>query len=263
MTLNNENSDLITRRLGQALEGEASRNPLPSDFAVTLVDGLRDRPRPSWVSLLAVPMLAGAVVVAVVAAAILISLPRSGVSGPGSSGSLSTHTPDLSHYSADDISFDYPADWRIIEQGINTRHYQWIPVVLGTGEWMLNCQPVQPSGDIVSGITCGRDIFTVAAGEVVVEMYTWWGPPGLIATPPPTAVVLPTGWWATVSDTADASIWQIYVPGWPQPLTVEARFADPGVEGMRAAVKSLVEGLAVSPTPVAPSASADLPASAQ
>jgi hypothetical protein len=192
-------------------------------------------------------------VVGVAAVALVLAIsPRLIGPAPGSSSEPSVSSEpspvaDLAHYDHNGISFTYPTDWRVIEEGIAPRHYQWIPVVIGTGGWTLNCQAIPPSGDSLGGVTCGQDIFTVGAGEIVVEIYTWQGPGGPIQTAPPSATQLPSGWPATREDGTARSVWQIYLPGWLKPLTVEARFDAAMAESARAQVQALVESLAVSP----------------
>jgi hypothetical protein len=141
------------------------------------------------------------------------------------------------------VSFDYPANWRIIQEGVEAGSYRYIAVVLGTGDWKLN-GTVDPAANPSSGcLSCGPDIFTLAAGEIVVEMYTLEGPMPIPHTPAPAAILLPNGWRATVEDTTSSSTWQVYVPGWGYPLTVRARFADPGSDDARAALRRAVESL--------------------
>ena len=248
-----DDDEPLTRRLAETLEAEARRNMLPPDYAASVTDGLPDR-RQSLMAVAGPAAIAVTAVLAVAAVAVGVSLlPRpAGTASPTPAASTSA-APGLAHYAAEGslaggISFDYPADWHIIQQGIVARHYQWVPVVLGTGDWHLNCQLIPPSGDSVGGTTCGQDIFTVGTGQIVVEIYAWQGPPGATQTPPPGAAVLPAGWRAVVADTASSSTWRIYLPGWLQPLTVEARFAGPDSEDARSQVKRLVESLAVSPT---------------
>ncbi len=243
----------MTRRLASALESDARRNPLPADFAATLTDGLPDQSR-GLLSLLAAPTLAVTAVLAIAGVALVLQLlPGSTISGAPASSSISSPAPPgTAHFSglmsASTISFDYPDDWRIIEQNTIMRHYQVIPVVLGTGDWAPDCQPAVPTDGVVSGITCGpTDVFTVGPGQIVVEIYQWnrLGDTAS-ATAPPGAIQLPSGLWATVTDTATSSTWQIYNLGVDPPTTIEARFADPGAEQLRAAVRSLVQSLRVA-----------------
>jgi len=238
-------------RLRAALHEEARMAPLSEDFAseaVSLFPDRRARQRFALPAVAAIVVLAVAVAVAVVVS----SFVRSPVStGPPSSAfSTSAGSPSsgqLTQYTSDTLTFDYPSGWRIIEEGINARHYQWIPVIIGTGDWQLNCQAIPPSGDSLGGVTCGQDIFTIGPGQVVVEFYTWQGPFGQAQTPPPTAFELPNGLAATLEDGTGSSIWKIYVPGWLGPLVVEARFADPGGEAIRADVRRIVESVVVLP----------------
>lgn len=77
--------DMIGERLGGALEGEARRNPLPSDFATSIAASLEDRAarRFSWFS--GIPAVAATVVLAIVAVAVPLSLTRPSTPGPGAS----------------------------------------------------------------------------------------------------------------------------------------------------------------------------------
>jgi hypothetical protein len=149
----------------------------------------------------------------------------------------------LTRYTNSVFSFDYPAAWPVITDGIGeVRHYEWIPIVLGTGAWELNCHETPPSGDSLGGVSCGADIFTVDPGEVVVEVYLWMTP-FAEETPPPNAVMLPGSLPAVVTDTSSTSLWKIYLAGYPQPLVVDARFAGPDGERFRAQVRRLVESI--------------------
>lgn len=241
------------QRLRSALHEEARREPLSADFAVRVADLLPDRGA-RRLSLAALPAAAVVVVLSIGVAFVLSPLGRSPISlpllpSPSPIGSTPSPSADLARYVNDSFSFDYPATWRVIDEDINARHYQWIPVVIGTGDWQLNCQTIPPSGESLGGVTCGADIFTVDPGQVVVEFYTWQGPPGQEQTPPPIAVALPSGLRATVDDGPTSSTWQIYVPGWMHPLTLEARFADPRAESIRGDIRRLVESLIVLPPP--------------
>jgi hypothetical protein len=79
--------DQITQRLHSALETEARRNALPSDFATNVAGSLEDRAsrRFSWFS--GLPAVAATVVLAIVAVAIPLSLTRPPTPGPGASQS--------------------------------------------------------------------------------------------------------------------------------------------------------------------------------
>jgi hypothetical protein len=118
--------------------------------------------------------------------------------------------------------------------------------VIGTGDWQLNCQAIPPSGNSLGGVTCGPDIFTVGAGEIVVEIYTWQGPRGPMVTLPPAATQLPSGLSATRQDGADTSVWQVYVPNWVSPLVIDARFDPDTADSAEATVQALVESLVVA-----------------
>jgi hypothetical protein len=168
---------------------------------------------------------------------------RSQLAGASASESAVPSVDELTRYTNRVFSFDYPAAWPVITESIGeVRHYEWIPIVLGTGEWELNCDRIPPSGDSLGGVSCGADIFTVDPGEVVVEVHLWMTPFGE-ETPPPNAVMLPAGLPAVVTDTSRTSLWRIYLAGYPQPLVVDARFAGPDGERLRAQVRRLVESI--------------------
>lgn len=253
MTNLDPNENEVIQRLGEALAAEARRHPLANDFSSSVSASLPERPARTFWSPATVPAVAATVVVVLAAVALVVAIsPHLIAPGPGGSSLPSTNGPSqsqavvLAHYDHDGISFDYPAVWRVMEANINARHYQWIPVVIGTGDWQLNCQAIPPSGTSLGGVTCGPDIFTVDAGEIVVEIYAWQGPGGPIVTPPPTATQLPSGLRATRQDAADTSVWQVYVPNWVSPLVIDARFDPDTADSAEAAVQALVESLAIA-----------------
>jgi hypothetical protein len=151
----------------------------------------------------------------------------------------------LARYINSVFAFEYPASWRVIAGDMGgVRHYQWIPIVIGTGDWKLNCFAIPPSGDSLGGAGCEPDIFTVDPGEIVVEVFMWQTPVGF-ETPGPTATTLSSGLVATSTDSATTSLWQVYLEGWPLPLVIDARFAGPDPERFRQEVRSLVESIVV------------------
>jgi hypothetical protein len=253
MTDLDPNEDQVIQRLDEALVAEARRHPLADDFSSSVAASLPERPARTFWSPATVPAAAATVVVVLAAVVLVVAISRhliapgrGGSSLPSTNGPSQSQAAVLAHYDHDGISFDYPAAWRVIEANINARHYQWIPVVIGTGDWQLNCQAIPPNGNSLGGVTCGRDIFTVDAGEIVVEIYAWQGPGGPIVTPPPTATQLPSGLPATRQDGADTSVWQVYVPDWVSPLVIEARFDPDTADSAKAAVQALVESLAIA-----------------
>jgi hypothetical protein len=250
--------DPIGARLRSELRAQAERDPLPLDFALTLAENLpeQSRPRSVWVlAALAVTALVALATLAVGASLLDWRIGSSSAApnastysgNPGPSAAL-TLTQFANEYGPE-FAFDYPSDWRIIEQGINARHYQWIPVVIGTGDWTLNCQPTPPTSLTGGGITCGADIFTVPPGGVVVEFFSWQGPLGAPETPPPEATELPSGLLSTVAEGPTDTLWRIYIPGWLEPLVVAAQYREPDVELRREQVRVMVESLVVFPEP--------------
>jgi hypothetical protein len=246
--MSEHDEDGVAERLRMALHEEARATPLPYDFAAEVVAQLPERspaPRRSRFVLPAAAVV-GLVAVAVVALVGSLTRPTPSLTPGVSTGVPGGTVPEFTHYSNDTLSFDYPADWRIIEEGIETQHYRSIAVVLGTGDWRLNCVFVPSSDESLGGVSCGPDSFSIQPGGVVVVISTMTGPPvpdELSPSPPPGAVELPSGVWAEVLEQPQASTWRVYAPGWMHEWTVEARYSDPRVEQSRAAVERLVESL--------------------
>ena len=247
-------NEATARRLRFALQAEARSHSLPDDFPRGMAAGLPDRRVRRRRPTLAFVASATALVALVALVALINAQNRPG-QGPGVTALTSSAPPleqsvGLVHFSNDSFSLDYPANWHVIAEDLNARHYEWIPLVVGTGDWMIPCETIAPTLDTLGGFHCGRDVYTVPPGGVVVTLTTWQGPGRPFGpSAPPSAFQLESGLMVTVVDTPMTSIWQVYVPGWLTPLTVEARFADPGGEEARAQVKRLVENLRIRPNP--------------
>jgi hypothetical protein len=250
------------RRLRGALEAEARRSPLPEDFTSMVIAGLPALVGKHRRPLFALPALATVAIAAVGLVVILNSSlrpPPSATIGPGSSATV-TETPNASSsrgsgalvtFSNEVFSLEYPAAWHVIARDLTARHYEWIPLVVGTGDWDIPCETVAPTLGTLGGVHCYPDAYSVPAGGVVVTITTSQGPgiPPPYVSAPPGAIQLRDGLFATVVETSSTSVWQVYVPDWMHPLTIEAHFADPGAEELRADVRRLVESLRLVPQP--------------
>ena len=93
-------------------------------------------------------------------------------------------------YPGDPVTFEYPAEWRMITGGFFARHYEWFEAVLGTGDWRLGCTQSVDSNGNVYAVSCGDDALTVGPGQVVVVLLTRDSPAFLRPTAPPEAVAL-------------------------------------------------------------------------
>ena len=165
--------------------------------------------------------------------------------GPTLHSQLAVASPRLAHWEAAGVAFDYPAAWRILARDITARHYESIPAVVGTGTWSLNCHALPVGNGSFGGEECGPDTIDVPAAGVVVVMSSEGGPPivpGALARPS-SAIALVDGAWAEASESGLASDWTISFPVGDAPLHVTARYAPPGVEASRSAVRALVLSL--------------------
>jgi len=196
---------------------------------------LSDRPaRRVRISLIIAPGLALGFVVLALIAAIFI-LPSRAPGGVGSDAS-----PGLGHIESAGISFDYPAQSRVISDGFNF-HYGAVSAVVGTGDWKLPCWTIAPTNG-VSGVQCGSETWDVPAGSIVVYIsasYGGHGPEQLRETPPADAIPIGDGIVATDGEAAASSTWVLYLPNGLY-VAVDARFASPGIDAMRAQVRSIV-----------------------
>jgi hypothetical protein len=257
MSTDDERDRRVEQRLRVALQAEIDRHPLPDGFALSISTGLPDRRTLRRRSAFALPAFVTVAVAVIGFAAVLGSL--SGVPGPGTS-SIPSVTPEsespsvadvtkLTHFSNDVFSLDYPASWRVIAEDRSARHYEWIPLVVGIGDWMIPCETIAPTQGSLGGFHCGPDDYTVPPGGIVVTLTSWLGPAPIGPTAPPSAIQLASGIFATVADTPTASVWVLYIPSRPQPLTVEAHFDELGAEDSRAQVARMVESLRFTPLP--------------
>lgn len=194
------------------------------------------------------PAAAGTVAVVVLVSVMAVRLIASpGPTGPASvSSSLPGGGPALSHYAGPHLSFDYPAQWRLIADHLGF-HYVGLGPVVGTGDWSWSCATLQPTGGTTGGITCGPVVWTVPPGAVVVEFSSSAGPPGSRSTPPPDAIELAGGVLAADTESPTASIWQFWIPNVGTSITVEARYAAPRIELARGQVRALIESFRWKP----------------
>lgn len=162
-----DDDERITRRLSEALEVEARRNSLPTDFAGTVADRLAERKPRRLLSLVALPVLAGTMVVAVAGVGVLLSQSRAPISGPAPTPSATA--PILVHASRWGLSFDYPADWTLSEANVN-EHYVTKLGFVGSGTGSVPCTAITPppSQSYPYGVEC-HDVFNLPPGTVLVQ----------------------------------------------------------------------------------------------
>jgi hypothetical protein len=183
----------------------------------------------------------GFAVVALIVAVFMLHVQASGRAG-------SVASPSLVHMESAGIQFDYPAGWRVISDGFSV-HYGAVAAVVGTGDWKLPCWTITPTNG-VSGGQCGAETWDIPAGSVVVYISVSYGSPGLpllSQTPPADATNIGDGIVATDTDASTSSNWVLYLPKGLY-VGVDARFAAPGIDTMRAQVRSLAMSLRPVPT---------------
>jgi hypothetical protein len=94
------------------------------------------------------------------------------------------------HYDNGEFSFDYPAQWPVVDVGDPTPYAdttRYIYAVLGMGTWDSGCSggeglPSLGPGDsvltpVVGWMVCAGERLRVAAGGILVEVYRWYGGP--------------------------------------------------------------------------------------
>jgi len=154
--------------------------------------------------------------------------PTAPIIGPGVRLSSLPGTPG--HFDNGEFSFDYPADWPVLAEGVSSpNRVEFIVAVLGTGTWSENCQ----SGTDSQGdwMTCGPDNFDVPPGGVVVKL-SWQsgGPAPWCASPAPTANSSAGPNAVIESVNGDVTTWEFAQPGtqffWPNNPIFEVHTAD-------------------------------------
>jgi hypothetical protein len=91
--------------------------------------------------------------------------------------SLTTAIPTLpgtpGHFDNGEFSFDYPAAWPVIADGVESGGVMYILAVMGQGSWREGCVRTGNS------MACGADAFDVLPGGILVKVYRWWGGPAV------------------------------------------------------------------------------------
>ena len=238
----------IGRRLRSALHAESKRHPLPGGFEWTVAALLPDRapksqrlwPAATLASLSALGLAVAALVLLEVlppsTASIVPTRPTAAVSGAPS-------TPVMITYDGGLFTVEYPSEWNVIAEGLTVRHYEWVPLVVGTGAWAIPCEATSPTLGEGSGLHCEPDDYDLTSGEIVVKFYTFQGPSPVVQSPPPNAVRLASGLLATAIDAPTTTTWQIYLPGWRGPLSVEAHFTGSNDALFRALVRQIADSV--------------------
>ncbi len=146
-----------------------------------------------------------------------------------SSGPTATLPGTPGHFDDGTVSFDYPADWRVIADV----HTPKIPViyvlaVLGNGTWIENCT-TSPDG---KQSECGPDTVSFPPGGIVVKIYRYWGGPAptCVGDTHANATVGTLAVRKTV--TGSMTSWELRPPGnefqQPNNIFIEAHTDDPG-----------------------------------
>jgi hypothetical protein len=192
------------------------------------------------------------------------------------SSSPATPAPSLpgtpGHFDNGQFSFDYPADWPVVQVGDPTPYAdttKHIYAVLGMGTWVSGCSggegmPSLRPGEyvaspVVGWMTCTSETFRVAAGGILVEVYRWYGAPLPQCNGDQQANATFGGLAVRQTDNPTYTSWEIRDPGnefgKPNNVFIEVRTSDPGhLAQARAMVASFRwaagtdNGLTCSPT---------------
>ena len=92
-------------------------------------------------------------------------------------------------------------------------------------------------------------VWNVPTGSIVVVISAGYGgplPPQMQPTPSVDAISIGSGVVATDTESATSSLWSLYMPDGLR-VGVDARFAAPGIDAMRAQVHALV--VSIRPIP--------------
>jgi hypothetical protein len=157
---------------------------------------------------------------------------------PTPTPSSTANSLTLVHYSDNGISFDYPSDWPVITQGL-FNGADWIPIVLGTGEWDEGCN---------ADGSCGQPLFTLDDDEFVVQLsYQHHGPAAFVYQLPPfDALALDGGLVAAIDDGFRSTRAHFYEPG-RDGFVLDVRLGGEPAEALRAAIRAVVESFARRP----------------
>lgn len=157
------------------------------------------------------------------------SAPGSGASAPASTGPAPTLPGSPGHFDDGTVSFDYPADWRVIA-GVHTPKIRVIYVlaVLGDGTWIENCA-TSPDGMQSS---CGLDTVSFPPGGIVVKIYRYWGGPAPVCRGDVQANATVGTLAVRKTVTGSTTSWELRPRGnefqQPNNIFIEAHTDDPG-----------------------------------
>lgn len=140
----------------------------------------------------------------------------------------------LAAYEGDDLSFEYPAEWRVIAER-DMRIGQYTYVVVGTGDWQSGTQ---------HSTQVNADAWTVDPGELVAHLsYFYSGPASTVfQTPPFDARVLESGLAATIEDGPRSTLATLFVPGHRE-ITVDVRYGGEPTDLQRSAVHRMIDSM--------------------
>lgn len=111
------------------------------------------------------------------------------------------------HFDNGEFSFDYPADWPVLADDVESGGVMYILAVMGQGTWREGCVR---SGN---SMTCGADTFDVAAGGILVKVYRWWGSPFVPCSGDVQANATFGGLAVRQRTSGSVTSWEIRVPG--------------------------------------------------
>lgn len=192
--------------------------------------------------------IAGRIAVSTLCALTLITASSCSSSAPATPAPASpaaTMPGTPGHYDNGEFSFDYPADWPIVDVG-PPRPYadttKLIYGVLGTGTWDSGCtggegMPSLGPGEyaaspVVGWMSCTGEKFDVAPGGILVEIYRWYGGPVVFCNGDQQANA--TFGELAVRETDNGSVvsWEIRDPGnefgKPNNIFIQVHTSDPG-----------------------------------
>jgi hypothetical protein len=149
------------------------------------------------------------------------------------------------HFDDGQFSFDYPADWPIVDVGDPARYAdttRHIYAVLGMGTWDSGCSggegmPSLRPGEyvhspVVGWMVCAGETFRVAAGGVLVEVYRWYGGPAAECNGDQQANATFGNLAVRETENRTYTSWEIRDPGnefgKPNNIFVEVRTSNPG-----------------------------------
>jgi hypothetical protein len=237
-------------RIGPAIDQLAIEQPLPDTFWESTVRDLPGAParrlNRAWLP------AAGAAALVLVGAFLVARSSHDGASGPAASPAASgtaSSTPTV-HYTTGLLSFDYPADWKVLGQTVD-EHYIQLGPAFGIGAWEVPCSFTSTS------VACRPPMSTVPAGGVVVQLREFSPPTAVPPTAPPGGALRSDGIIALDSETPTTSTWDLYPPRltsanvtiYAPMITLSATYRAPDVELHRAEVQAMVASIVWSASP--------------